>query len=82
MALKILFFGQLKEQLAESELSLEIKGEQSIAQVKALLMAQDDKYRLLEKPNLLTALNQNLVKSDATVQVNDELAFFPPVTGG
>jgi len=32
--------------------------------------------------NALTAINMEYVKPDATVKDGDEVAFFPPVTGG
>jgi len=32
--------------------------------------------------NILMAINMEYVKSDAIVKEGDEVAFFPPVTGG
>lgn len=32
--------------------------------------------------NVLCAINQEYVKADALVKDGDEVAFFPPVTGG
>jgi molybdopterin synthase sulfur carrier subunit len=32
--------------------------------------------------NLLMAINQDYVQADANVEDGDEVAFFPPVTGG
>ena len=36
----------------------------------------------LEERELLAALNQTMSSSDEIVKAGDELAFFPPVTGG
>ncbi len=32
--------------------------------------------------NILSAINMEYVKADARVKDGDEVAFFPPVTGG
>lgn len=36
----------------------------------------------LAHPRLCVAVNQTIVKFDAALQSGDEVAFFPPVTGG
>ena len=36
----------------------------------------------LNQPNLVHALNHKVVFTDAVVTEGDELAFFPPMTGG
>jgi len=36
----------------------------------------------LNQPNLVHALNHKVVYTDAVVAAGDELAFFPPMTGG
>lgn len=36
----------------------------------------------LAAPNVLCAVNQQVVDNDALVSPSDEVAFFPPVTGG
>ena len=36
----------------------------------------------LNQPNLVHALNHKVVFTDAVVSEGDELAFFPPMTGG
>ena len=35
-----------------------------------------------ETESLLLAVNQQMVDGDAPLNANDEVAFFPPVTGG
>ena len=55
---------------------------------QALLMAQiflPDGQSLAsyaETESLLLAVNQQMVDGDAPLNANDEVAFFPPVTGG
>ena len=36
----------------------------------------------LAHPRLCVALNQTMVRADAPLKSGDEVAFFPPVTGG
>jgi molybdopterin synthase sulfur carrier subunit len=37
---------------------------------------------VLLAPNVLMAQNHEMVDADAVLSDNDEIAFFPPVTGG
>ena len=37
---------------------------------------------LATMPNLRVAVNQQIVDFDAPIKAGDEVAFFPPVTGG
>ncbi|MFR0479428.1 molybdopterin synthase sulfur carrier subunit, partial [Escherichia coli] len=47
------------------------------------LAAQSDRWALaLEDGKLLAAVNQTLVSFDHSLTDGDEVAFFPPVTGG
>ncbi|MCH8977561.1 MAG: MoaD/ThiS family protein, partial [Proteobacteria bacterium] len=36
----------------------------------------------IESENILMTINMEYVKADALVKTGDEVAFFPPVTGG
>ncbi|CDF99750.1 Putative Molybdenum cofactor biosynthesis protein small subunit [Avibacterium paragallinarum JF4211] len=47
------------------------------------LSARGEKWALaLDKEKLLVAINQTLASLESAVQNGDEVAFFPPVTGG
>ena len=37
---------------------------------------------LAEKKNVRAAVNQDMAKPGAAIRAGDEIAFFPPVTGG
>ena len=81
--MKILFFASLKERLDCSELTLDIEQPCSIAQIREQLINKGEPWTsALSAANLLMALNQEVATSDTQVTQNDELAFFPPVTGG
>lgn len=82
---KILFFAKLREDLHCSELDVKIAGPVSL---KALKEVIGEQLKGAEKHichrNVLCAINQDIVgaESDAQVSNGDEVAFFPPVTGG
>lgn len=47
------------------------------------LAAQSDRWALaLDEGKLLAAVNQTLVELTHPLTAGDEVAFFPPVTGG
>lgn len=55
----------------------------TIEDVRQLLMARGEAWRtVLGESNLMCALNQELCQPDQGIEDFDEIAFFPPVTGG
>lgn len=80
--IKVLFFAQVRE-LVNCD-ALEMTGEfASVDALRQALAAKGDRWALaLEEGKLLAAVNQTLVSLDAPVRDGDEVAFFPPVTGG
>ncbi len=82
--IRVLFFARLREQLdlARLELTSEEAGS-TVAELKARLVARGDVWaEALGADNLLCALNQQQARGDEPIQAGDEVAFFPPVTGG
>lgn len=83
MMIKVLFFAQLKERLDCGELLLELGAKLSLSQLISQLAEQDDNWKsTLEEGRLLMAVNHNMATPDTFVHDGDEVAFFPPVTGG
>lgn len=81
--IKVLFFAQLKEQLGCSEYNLDINSSVPIDWLREQLANQDDNWQeCMQNGKLLMAVNQELVSGEALVNDGDEVAFFPPVTGG
>lgn len=84
MNVKILFFAGLREALGVGAESVELPA--GIATVGALrdsLAARGGVWSALATTkNLRSAVNQRMVGPDAPVKAGDEIAFFPPVTGG
>lgn len=79
----VLFFAQLREQLQCDKLELEISSPTTISTLRGQLVeAHSDWNTFLGSDKLLFSVNQTLVKSTHQIQDGDEVAFFPPVTGG
>jgi len=77
MLITVKFFASLRESIGKSEFSLEAPADLTVADVWS--KSTND----AELPtNTLFAINMNYVDIDAAVQDGDEIAFFPPVTGG
>ncbi|TVP59707.1 MAG: molybdopterin converting factor subunit 1 [Halomonadaceae bacterium] len=81
--LKVLFFASLREQLGIDQLGLESARAATVAQLREILMADHPGWaQLLSQPQLMVAVNQTIAGNQTALQDGDEIAFFPPVTGG
>lgn len=80
--LTVLFFAQTRELVGVDK--LEIEGDFATAeQLRQYLAGKGDKWALvLQSDKLLVAINQTLMPLESAVKNGDEIAFFPPVTGG
>ncbi|WP_428242545.1 molybdopterin converting factor subunit 1 [Gynuella sp.] len=80
--MKILFFARLRDSIGCAETSLEVPQPTQVHKViKQLLNDHPDWQDAFDKP-VLVAINQTMAEMDSKVSNEDELAFFPPVTGG
>lgn len=81
--IKVLFFAGLREALGCAEFEMTLDRPQSVSAIKKSLGEKlAGAETLLNQDNILCALNQEMVKPETVVSDGDELAFFPPVTGG
>ena len=82
--LTVLFFASLADQLKCRSLTLPLPSPTiSANQVRDLLIEQyGEAWNALRSDQLRCAVNQEIVKMDFLVKPGDEIAFFPPVTGG
>ncbi len=85
MKVRVLYFASLREQVGRSKEELELPGDAStVGALRALLQARGGAWAtaLAEGKLLRMAVNMDMVQADATIKAGDEVAFFPPVTGG
>ena len=81
MSLKILYFAGLREAIGSGAENIELPaGVATVGELRALLGRRHE--ALLAARNLRAAVNQKMVGLDAPLADGDEVAFFPPVTGG
>jgi molybdopterin synthase sulfur carrier subunit len=84
MTIKILYFAGLREALAQSSESLDLPtGVGNVGVLRDWLAQRGGAWLALQTTrNLRYAVNQAMVGADAPLADGDEVAFFPPVTGG
>lgn len=82
MSVQVLFFARLREQLGCASCQVEAEGETIAFLIERWLAERGSDWTVLQQPDIRCALNQVLVSRDTQVHDGDELAFFPPVTGG
>ncbi|MDG1752634.1 MAG: molybdopterin converting factor subunit 1 [Thalassotalea sp.] len=80
--IKVLFFAALREQLNSEEISLPLDKMVTVEHVIESLVTKNPDWKTAFSHTLLCAINQEMVTKNHTVKSGDEVAFFPPVTGG
>ena len=77
MKIEVRFFASLRERVGKEQLSLDLPAPATVADAWAAATGGMER-----PPNTLAAVNMDYVDFDAAVKEGDEVAFFPPVTGG
>lgn len=77
MSIKVHFFASLSERLGLSETEVS-----SASATTALDVWVEATGQTELADNILIAVNKEYAKSDTGIEDGDEVAFFPPVTGG
>ena len=83
--MKILYFARLREQLGVPGESIALpEGVATVGALRAHLVARGGNWAeaLGGSGPVRVAVNQDMARPDAPVKDGDEVAFFPPVTGG
>lgn len=85
MNIKVLYFARIKESVNYSTEDIALPSDVStITALKNFLAQRGDAWTELfdGKQTIRAAINHELVDNMADINDGDEVAFFPPVTGG
>ena len=81
--IRVLFFAKVRDQLGISEIDVTCDENRNVQQLLTNLQGKGDLWKTaLGQNNLLVAVNQVMSRPSQTLESGDEVAFFPPVTGG
>lgn len=83
MAVRVIFFGRLKDDLACTDIEIDWhggSGHDLLAQLRSRSTSWSES--LAEGKVFRLAINQQISKLDAVIQDKAEVAILPPVTGG
>ncbi|MFN0162246.1 MAG: molybdopterin converting factor subunit 1 [Burkholderiales bacterium] len=85
MKIHLFYFAGLREALGQAGESLTLpSGVANIGELRSHLASRGGPYatQFAAGRNLRAALNQDMAPATAAISEGDEVAFFPPVTGG
>ena len=77
MKIKVKLFASLRESLGYSERDMDISDGQTLNDVWKQIIGNSE-----QPDEVLMAINMNYANPGVMVKDGDEVAFFPPVTGG
>jgi molybdopterin synthase sulfur carrier subunit len=81
--IKVLFFARLREQLSTDSLQIPASENMTTELIRQQLANTDDLWaKVMSADNLFVAVNQQITDWSHSINAGDEVAFFPPVTGG
>ncbi|MCF5467371.1 molybdopterin converting factor subunit 1 [Pseudomonas syringae] len=81
MKIQVQYFARYRETLGLDSESVE--GEfATLDALRQTLVQRGEAWQVLAEQNLMCARNQELCKPTEPLSDGDEVAFFPPVTGG
>ena len=82
--LKVLYFAGLRESFGSAGESLPVPSPATVAELINVLRARGDRWAdsLAAGKRWRVAVNQDMATLESPLKAGDEVAIFPPVTGG
>lgn len=81
--IKVLYFARLAEELGCRNEEIQADNINQVSDLMALLQQRGEPFSsALANSSVLVSINQEMAKAEDAVSDGDEVAFFPPVTGG
>ncbi|MEK9711163.1 MAG: MoaD/ThiS family protein [Thalassolituus sp.] len=81
--IRILFFAKIKDEIGKDFFDIKAEPPMTVSEVRNSLISEfSDHENILKSGYALCAVNQQISNEDTAIQSGDEVAFFPPVTGG
>lgn len=84
MKIDVMLFAHIREQLGTARTTAEIAEGSSLGHLTAALVDQQGPLwrEVLGADNVIRAVNRQVSNDNTVLSDGDEVAFFPPVTGG
>ncbi|MDT5123516.1 MAG: MoaE-MoaD fusion protein [Acidobacteriota bacterium] len=82
ISVRVLFFGAARETVGHDEVALTLRAPANAASAFEEILSTYPQLRQRFGRSLLCAVNQEYARGEAPVRAGDELAIFPPVSGG
>lgn len=81
-SIQVIFFARLREELGVSGLTVPADEVPDLDALLDWLVKVNPQWQPMLQGALMTAVNQNMTSSNTALDAGDEVALFPPVTGG
>ncbi|MEE8168096.1 MAG: molybdopterin converting factor subunit 1 [Candidatus Hydrothermarchaeales archaeon] len=80
---KVKFFASFRESLGREELIIGLEGKKTLDEIiDAIEETAQGLRALLKVGNAVIAVNHEVARGDTQIKAGDEIAIFPPVSGG
>ena len=83
--MNILYFSWIKDKLGKTKENITIdENIGSVAELITFLKSKDETYKEVFKDisSIRVSINMETANMEDPISINDEIAFFPPMTGG
>lgn len=80
--IRVYFFAKIKDELNMEFYDLDVKLPCSVSELRNLLSSELKSDEFFSSDCAICAVNHEISTSEKIVNKSDEVAFFPPVTGG